>query len=39
MVQFIKHALGTTAIVVVGLVIINKVAALSTVRTYVGLTG
>lgn len=39
MVQFLKHAAGTTAIVVVGLIIINKVSFLSPVRTYIGLTG
>lgn len=37
--QFLKHAAGTAVIVLVTLVIVNKVSALSTVRTLVGLTG
>lgn len=37
--QFLKHAAGTAAIVLATLVIVNKVSALSTVRTLVGLTG
>lgn len=36
---FLKHAAGTAAIVLVTLIIVNKVAVLSPVRTLVGLTG
>lgn len=37
--DFLKHALGTVAIVFVSLAIVNKVGALSSVRSIIGLTG
>lgn len=37
--EFLKHAVGTAAIVIVTLAVINKVGALSSVRSIVGLTG
>lgn len=37
--EFLKHAVGTAAVVIVTLAVINKVGALSSVRSIVGLTG
>jgi hypothetical protein len=36
---FLTHALGTTVIVAVGLIIINKVSVLAPVRDLIGLKG
>lgn len=37
--DFLKHAVGTAAIVLVTLAVVNKVGALSSVRSIIGLTG